>query len=448
MFHELFLGCPGIGGRRETQPQTRRTRLSQINAFYDSPTRFFPAAADRLPQPNRRATSSPNGLFAALGDNTGSVSSLPRATEPDGLENRRGICPDAALYIRLAQALEAGDYKLGLYEMHLNTFPAILMLMHRVGLGWEVAGHVWNVVIASLVVLPLYGWIRRQFDHRAAVAGSLLYAVHPKLIEWSPEIIRDPTFWFLFTLSLYLVYRAITEVQLTLFLAAGISMALTWLTRFEGFFLLIPLVLWTFWRFWALRVSRARLLLGAALAVAAFPTLLLMVNLTWLRDYHHFEVSRLKPLNLLLVWLTTLTEGRSPTDAAAGLGGMSVGRIVREFFPVMTRGMSPAFALCTFGGMWGWRRVWARRDHQAIFCMAMAILGGIWIGLWYVHFSCTRYALSIVLLSAGFAALGYRGFTAWLVRTVARLGGRSGCSALRRSFHFSFCACSPPSTFG
>ncbi len=334
-----------------------------------------------------------------------------------------GICPDAALYIRLAQALEAGDYKLGLYEMHLNTFPAILMLMHRVGLGWEVAGHVWNVVIASLVVLPLYGWIRRQFDHRAAVAGSLLYAVHPKLIEWSPEIIRDPTFWFLFTLSLYLVYRAITEVQLTLFLAAGISMALTWLTRFEGFFLLIPLVLWTFWRFWALRVSRARLLLGAALAVAAFPTLLLMVNLTWLRDYHHFEVSRLKPLNLLLVWLTTLTEGRSPTDAAAGLGGMSVGRIVREFFPVMTRGMSPAFALCTFGGMWGWRRVWARRDHQAIFCMAMAILGGIWIGLWYVHFSCTRYALSIVLLSAGFAALGYRGFTAWLVRTVARLGG-------------------------
>ena len=47
--------------------------------------------------------------------------------------------------------------------------------------------------MSSLTVLPLFGWTRRQFDDRLATIACLLYAVHPKLIEWSPELVRDPS---------------------------------------------------------------------------------------------------------------------------------------------------------------------------------------------------------------------------------------------------------------
>ena len=130
----------------------------------------------------------------------------------DGLEDRRN-CPDATLYIRMAAALDRGDLGGGLEKICFNPFPAILVLLHRAGLEWETAGVWWGVVISSCTALPLWGWIRRQFDRRVALAARFLYAVHPGLIRWSPEVLRDPTFWFLFSLSLYLVWRAVTELR-------------------------------------------------------------------------------------------------------------------------------------------------------------------------------------------------------------------------------------------
>ena len=59
------------------------------------------------------------------------------------------------------------------------------------------------MLIASLTVVPLWGWLRRMFDDRLAVIACLVYALHGKLIAISPLIIRDSTFWFLLVLTLY-----------------------------------------------------------------------------------------------------------------------------------------------------------------------------------------------------------------------------------------------------
>jgi len=332
-----------------------------------------------------------------------------------------GICPDGVLYIDLARALEAGDLQAGLREMQLNTFPVILMVLHRLGLDWLVAGMAWNVVVASLVVLPMYGWARRQFDDRVAWVACVLYAVHPGLIVWSCELIRDPTFWLLFMLSLYLLWRAVTEVRIVLFVAAGLAMTLSWLTRFEGLFLFIPLVLWTFWRWRALSTARGRLIAGAVLCVGAVPALLVAANVLFFHDAQHFALSRLRPLSLVDAFFRSLAG--SKVSSAAGIvreagapAGLPLFGMLRVFFPTMTRGLSPAFALLMFGGLWGWRRVWLRRDHQALFYTALAVLAGIWINLWYVQVSCPRYAFSIVLMASVFAALGVLGLTARCVR--------------------------------
>ena len=182
-----------------------------------------------------------------------------------------GICPDAVFYMQLGKAIEAGQFHPeNISQVRFNIYPVILAGLHRLGLPWEMAGLAWGVAISSCTVLPLFGWIRRAFDRRIAIAACILYATHPGLVRWSPEIIRDSTFWFLLALGLYLLWRAATEARWAWYLAAGMAIALTCLTRTEGLVLLAPLAGWSWRRRGAGSVSRGRLLVAALLCEASF----------------------------------------------------------------------------------------------------------------------------------------------------------------------------------
>ena len=84
---------------------------------------------------------------------------------------------------------------------------------------------------------------------------------------------------------------------------------------------------------------------------------------------------------------------------------LSIGHMLWIFLPAVTRGLSPFFALLMFGGLWGWRNVWLRRDNQPLFYTSLAVLAGAWVQLWYDQAMCPRYVLPIVLMGAMFAAL-------------------------------------------
>jgi 4-amino-4-deoxy-L-arabinose transferase-like glycosyltransferase len=356
------------------------------------------------------------------------------------------VCPDGVLYIHLAQAIEAGDWRSGFRDMAFNIYPLILVGLHHLGLGWELAAGLWGVTVSSLVVLPLWGWVRRQFDDRVALVACLLYAVNPKFIEWSPEVMRDPTFWLLFMLAIYWLWRAVTEVHYVRFLAAGAAIVLASLTRIEGLFLLIPLALWIFWRVVALsgwpktasaagvspaqaaaaatpQRARRKLLLGAVVCAVVFPALLAAINIGWACNNSGWEVLRLSPLARVETWLASVL-GHAPANVnAEGLEKpLGFGRMLWIFFPTMTRGLSPVFALLMFGGIWGWRRAWARRDHQPLFYTAIVIMCGIWVQLWYDRNICPRYALPIVLMASPFAALGLLALIGRLLRIAGWLG--------------------------
>jgi len=345
------------------------------------------------------------------------------------------VDPDGVLYISLAKALESGDLHQATQGMGLNTYPVILMGLHRAGMDWEMAGVVWGVVIASLVVLPLFGWVRRQFDDRVALAACLLYAVHPQMIQWSPEIARDSTFWFILMLSLYLIWRAVTEVRALWFALAGIAVVLAILTRFEGLILLIPLGLWSLWRLRGLKQARRRLVLGVVLCVATVPLLALLLGLAGLSEPLSGLHVRLDPWARFQTWLSYMTgqatgQGSLNPLLPAGEAPVSLARMARMFFPVMTRGLSPVYALLMFGGIWAWRHVWARRDHQASFYAACGVLAGIWVHLWYDRAICPRYALTIVLLASPFAALGLLGAVRRTVEVAERAGANARAQAL------------------
>ena len=267
-----------------------------------------------------------------------------------------GICPDAVVYIQVAESFDKGllhaDHQFG-----LNLFPVILMLLHRSGLDWEMAGKLWNVAISCLTVLPLYGWVRRQFDDRLALAAGCLYAMHPELIRSSPEGIRDPTFWFFLVLSLYLLWRATAKVRLRFYLSGGLAMAMAAMTRSEGLFLLVPLLLWSCRTHHAPRdgfhhaerdeyMVAGKRLLGAMLAVGIFPALLVLASLFWFRGHSPWELVRTHPLNFVEQWIhsgATRLFGRDQAVSAAS--GMAWAEMAGLFATAMFKGMSPLFAL-------------------------------------------------------------------------------------------------------
>ena len=162
---------------------------------------FQPAAADfpnhlALPQPERLRLPPAGWLLAAMV----LLCLVPRVMMALRLTS---VCPDGVIYIHAAKALDAGNLRLAFRDLDLNIYPIIIAALHRLGLEWELGAMLWGVTISSLVVLPLWGWIRRQFDDRVALLACMLYAVHPKFIEWSPEVMRDPTFWMFFILAIY-----------------------------------------------------------------------------------------------------------------------------------------------------------------------------------------------------------------------------------------------------
>ncbi len=335
------------------------------------------------------------------------------------------ICPDGTFYIQLAQALERGDMGVALHEMHLNTYPVILAVGHQLGLDWEFTGKWWGVLAATLVVWPLFNWVRRQFDDVVAITSCLIYAMHPKLIEWSSELIRDPTFWLLLALSLDWLWRAMVEVRLRWFLLAGASTTLAMLTRFEGLFLLFPLVIWSVVRWMALRQQRGRLAIGAVLCTTAFPLLLIVVNLWLLHDHPRFEAFRSEPLDRVGQWLTSLSG--STTQAAPGVPPLAVPRIEMESLPLlfmstMLRGLTPVFGLAFIVGYLAFRPTWDRRDHLPLALFAISVAIGVWIHLWFAHQGSSRYALSIVIISTRCAALGLLFSAQWAANAARRLG--------------------------
>ncbi len=359
------------------------------------------------------------------------------------------LCNDAVFYINLAQGFEQGNLNAGLGRLGLNTYPPILAALHQLGLGWETAGKGWGVFAASLAVLPLYGWVRRQFDDRTALVAGLLYAFHPKLIEWSPELLRDPTFWLFCSLSLYSSWRAAAERRVGWYLMTGVSIALAVHTRFEGWFLYLPLVGWT-----ACDVGRAcpwsRKLAGLLLAVAMCPTLIVLVNAAALRQHERWELGNFDRLQYVALWWKATwgpdrrMDGTTGSGADAGgtptlradAGGtpapqianngsqparMPVEKMLALYGNAFRRGFGAIFGIAWLIGFATARRRLLRADYAVLFVVAGCVAAAARVHLWYAQATSSRYFLTIVLLALPCSATG----CLWVYDRLAKLVARA-----------------------
>jgi len=340
------------------------------------------------------------------------------------------VCPDAVLYLETAEALGRGDSGPLLDRFGANVYPVILALLGRTGLDPRVAGEWFSVLMATLAVVPLFGWVRRQFDDRIATFACLLYAVHPNLVFCSPLIVRDATFWFLFNLTIYLAWRAVIEIRAWLFLAAGLALSLAIHTRSEGWLLLAPLAVWIAWRMPVVAGRRVRAAAGALVCLAVVPISIVLVNVTLLHDHPRWEIARTAHVRQM-GWLI-----RSPDESAVaplpmgwsreGAIGPSGLVLARKVVVRFVKSYAYVFGLLTLVGLFGWWRVFVRRDQVAQSLITVLLVAAVSIK--YHKGGATdaqRYFLPVVLLGLPYAALGLLRVAGWISGVVPPCFGGS-----------------------
>ena len=330
------------------------------------------------------------------------------------------ICVDGALYVTLAEAYEHGDLN-PVSPYGFNLYPPILAVLHKLGIPWEYAGEFWGVLCGTLVVLPLFGWVRRQFDDRVAVVSCLLYAVHPELVEWSPEMVRDQTFWLLFATSLYVLWRAVVELRLCFFAGLGLLIPLAALSRFEGTFLIVPLLGWSCVRFRALSAGRGRLLAGVGLTAGVPIVLVVTAALLLGKQSSLGNVLCVQPMRRVERWLNHRGDQPTTTTLATmqGTADITDNRLstarVWSFVRIVERGITPFHGLLLFGGMLLHWRLFLRSDHLPTVAYGVLVCAGIWIHLWHVGDASSRYSLSIALMGCRAGAICLMRMNGWAV---------------------------------
>jgi hypothetical protein len=345
---------------------------------------------------------------------------------------------DSVTFHNASLALAHGDLREGFRELGLNIYPLILWGLRATGLPWEQTAEWWSVALASAAVLPLFGWVRRQFDDRVATVACLLYAVHGKLIAMSCLVIRDPTFWFLFLLTLYLMWRAISELRWRYFLLGGLALMLSAHLRTEGWLLVLPLALWSLCRWPSAAGARRRLILGAAVCLAIAPVCVTTLNLTVLRSAPQWMLLRQEHIDILFEWI----DGRAPPEAAQPLAHAPAAPAAEEradFDTIVTLpSMSPlvkmrklavqlikaytyVLGVLAIIGALAFIRVFLRGEHLALLAVVLALLAAIWIRS-ADYRNDPRYFVPIVLVSFGWMALGFLATTEAIFRA---LGGHA-----------------------
>ncbi|MEX2287836.1 MAG: glycosyltransferase family 39 protein [Planctomycetaceae bacterium] len=415
--------------------------MNALNTFLQSPLpRFADSLAACQPKPLERSRS--RSVIAALVF----LCLVPRAVLAWMLEV---VCSDGYYYIAVADALDRGDLPAAFSYLNLNVYPAVLLLLHRAGLEWVFAAKLWGVLIGSLTVLPLFGWVRRMFDDRIAVIACLLYAVHPEVIELSPEPIRETTFWFLATLFLYAAIRAVAENKLWLFALAGVTLTLAVHTRSEGWLLVLPVVAWSAFRFRRQTRARLKLIGGIAVCLAVLPGLLFMTNVTLLRHHPQWEWGRLEFFRTAYYWAVPVSESpqppavaepevaleQSPAAAVASpnvqsVRNHSVGAALPTYLDAFISSFEPLAVFLTLVGLVVARGALLQRDKLLLWILAPGILAAVWIRLLVIGNLNGRYFLTLFFLLAPFTAIGQLMLLRWLNAVASRLGGVAAAKRL------------------
>jgi 4-amino-4-deoxy-L-arabinose transferase-like glycosyltransferase len=158
--------------------------------------------------------------------------------------NTHVIAVDAVRYITGSELLFNGKITDGL---RIADKPPVYFLLctyvnFLVG-NIEVSCHLVSILAASLTLVPLYLLTRNMFNQPVALASCFLFIILPHMSETQSDALTDSTYMLLFITSITLFWHSLKQKSLLLYALASVTGVVCYLTRTEGIYTLVIIVL-------------------------------------------------------------------------------------------------------------------------------------------------------------------------------------------------------------
>lgn len=220
---------------------------------------------------------------------------------------------DAALYLNWVNSwVETGDF----YFLVLGKAPlvppvslwSIKTMVELTGVDAETAGRALSLFLGSLVpVIGFYFALRFTRSIRIALVSALLLVIHPRLVEFSVQPIRENWYIFFNAALLFVLCEAVRRSSVVKWGACGVFLALSAFSRFEGleFVPVVALVLLLLWFFRKITLKEM-VLSGLVFCLALGATALLVM---WSVDFDYRFFTRIR---LFTGWMLHIIQPVQP----------------------------------------------------------------------------------------------------------------------------------------
>jgi 4-amino-4-deoxy-L-arabinose transferase-like glycosyltransferase len=206
------------------------------------------------------------------------------------IANAQVIAQDGLLYIKIARNISSGNLQSITEYGIFNLYSFLIALFQKVFQDWELSGKMVSVILGSLTAIPLFFLIKGLFSVRIAFISALCYSVHPRFVEYSSDVLREPTCWFFSIMGLWLAREGISRQRYSLFALSSLSVGLAMVTRMEGVVFFFVIILWILWELFSDRTVRRKTLIYLCIFLISLPILMAPLLLVVKYRIHRWEL--------------------------------------------------------------------------------------------------------------------------------------------------------------
>jgi len=116
----------------------------------------------------------------------------------------------------------------------MTIYPIFIHLVHLVVGDYIISGQVVSLIFGCLLFIPVVYLARAAFDKETALMTLFLLAVHPLLLRYSAEVLKDTGLFFFILSGLALAHRGMEKDSPFISLIAGVMAWSAVLMRFFG----------------------------------------------------------------------------------------------------------------------------------------------------------------------------------------------------------------------
>ncbi len=149
------------------------------------------------------------------------------------------IFEDGPHFLDIARSLAAHDWAGALSHPYHPLYSALTALVNIVVDDWETAALTVSVAGGAVAVWASHVFMRDAFGPRPAAFGAFLFAISPYAVRFTSDVESEGVYLAFFVAALGFLWRGLEGGHARLFVGAGASAGLAYLTRPEGIGLVV-----------------------------------------------------------------------------------------------------------------------------------------------------------------------------------------------------------------